>query len=227
MKQWIIVRNWERFQHPDVLRTERPAWIKTHTNLLTDDDWLDLTPNRRALLVGLWMLYAASRGQVLSNTRRLSNLLNQRVLSADLEALNQAGFIEFSASKPASRDASKVASLDKTREDLKEQALKTFTEGETRKVREEGPAEEPPDAQERDPLWEDVETEVAAARLLAAIGEQNGNGARSTLDGYELPPAAWFALADDLEQRRDIGNRMGYAVKVFKIWKTEGRYATN
>lgn len=116
-ERWIVVRNWDRFQHPDVLRTERPAWVKTYTGLLHDDDFLGLSERRRLLLVELWLLYASTRGRVAVNTRRLSHLLHMRVTIPDLESLNHAGFIEFSASKPASKPASRSASLDKRREE--------------------------------------------------------------------------------------------------------------
>ena len=94
---WIVIRNWDRFQH---YRDRRPPWIKCYLELMSDDAYLELSSNRRALLHGLWMTFALSRGVVTANTRRLSELVHQRVTSQDLQALSQAGFIQLVASKP-------------------------------------------------------------------------------------------------------------------------------
>jgi hypothetical protein len=102
--RWIVVNRWEEFQHPDVMRSQSPAWIKVYTNLLDNPDYLGLTPPQRGVLHGLWILYARSHGHVPENTATLSRKLNVRVLKRTLEALNHAGFIHFSASRPASTE---------------------------------------------------------------------------------------------------------------------------
>lgn len=100
--RWIVIPRWDEFQHPDVLRSNTPPWIKNWTRLLHDDAYLGLTDLQRAILHGLWLLYAATRRQVPLSTRSLSRQLNLRVSSVQLKALNDAGFIQLSASKPAS-----------------------------------------------------------------------------------------------------------------------------
>jgi len=99
-QRWIVVRNWERFQH---YSTRVPPWIKVYTELLHDEAFLGLTPNRRALLLGLWLEYASSRRAIPEDTASISSRLRQRVVSADLEALAHAGFIAFRASKTLAR----------------------------------------------------------------------------------------------------------------------------
>jgi hypothetical protein len=94
---WIVVRNWERFQH---YRDRDPLWIKNYTALLANEDYLRLPAATRGLLHGLWIAYGASNGQLPNNTRSLSSRLRQRVTKRQLELLNHAGFIEVSASKP-------------------------------------------------------------------------------------------------------------------------------
>jgi hypothetical protein len=115
---WIVVRNWDRYQHRDALRAKErgaPAWIKNHLILLSDDDYLELTPGQRGLLHGIWLLYARSSGVVRASTDSLSRKLQLQVRHRQLEALNRAGFIELSASKPpAVRQQS--ASLEEKRE---------------------------------------------------------------------------------------------------------------
>ncbi len=98
---WIHVVGWERHQHPDAGRSKVPGWIKVHTRLLDDPAYQDLTPGQRALLHGLWMLYARARREVRDSTVRLTRQIGFRVTRAQLDALNHAGFITFSASKNA------------------------------------------------------------------------------------------------------------------------------
>jgi hypothetical protein len=95
--QWIVVRNWERFQH---YSDRSPSWIKSYTAQLHDPDYLTLSSHCRAVLEGVRLAYASSNGQLLLNTRSLSAQLALRVMSRDIEALIHAGFIEVSASRP-------------------------------------------------------------------------------------------------------------------------------
>lgn len=95
---WIVIPGWEKFQH---YKDRDPPWIKNYTRLLRKDEYLDLTAHQRAVLHGIWLLAAQNdnQGQVRLNTSSLSRQLNLRVSSRQLESLNHAGFIEFSASK--------------------------------------------------------------------------------------------------------------------------------
>lgn len=113
VERWIVVRNWERFQHRDAARSSVPPWIKLHTQLLSDEAYLELSVGRRAMLVGIWLEYARTRRRLPDDTATLTRRLAQRVLRADLEALNDAGFIGFSASN----DAGRLAGLEKSREE--------------------------------------------------------------------------------------------------------------
>lgn len=103
---WIVVPRWKDYQHRDSARSKVPPWIKNETKLLSSPDYLSLTPHRRAMLHALWLEYARSLRRLPDDTATLSRRLGLRVLRTDLEALNHAGFIEFSASRPASRPAS-------------------------------------------------------------------------------------------------------------------------
>ncbi|HYW86318.1 MAG TPA: hypothetical protein VFB50_01000 [Chloroflexota bacterium] len=107
----IVIPNWDRFQH---YTARRPAWIKNYTELLDDQRYLKLTPNRRALLHGLWLMYASSRRELTDNTSILSSRLRQRVTSRDLAALNHAGFIRFSFRNPEESFTAKEKRREKT-----------------------------------------------------------------------------------------------------------------
>jgi hypothetical protein len=127
-EQWIIVKHWGDFQH---YKDRDPTWIKNYTRLLHDDAYLDLTLHQRGVLHGIWLSYAAADGQLRGSmatggrqgrdsTARLSRQLGERVTTATLEALNHAGFIGFSASKPPRLSAS----LEKLREEKEKKDLK-------------------------------------------------------------------------------------------------------
>jgi hypothetical protein len=113
-EKWIIVKNWKRFQHPDVSRGESaPIWIRNYTRLLHDEDYLSLSWTQRGLLHGIWLEYAASDGRLPDDTSTLSRRLGERVLRVTLDSLYHAGFLTTSASKPPRLSAS----LDKKRLD--------------------------------------------------------------------------------------------------------------
>jgi len=95
--QWIVIPNWDKFQH---YRDRDPTWIKNHRSLLHSDAYRNLSYHQRGVLHGLWLEYAAANRQIRDSTLTLTRQLGQRVSRRDLETLNHAGFIEFSASKP-------------------------------------------------------------------------------------------------------------------------------
>lgn len=94
---WIVVEGWDTFQH---YRKRNPIWIKTYTDLMRRDEYLQLTGHRRAILHGLWLEYALTSSRLRVDTKSLGRRLNLVVKDADLLSLNQAGFITFSASAP-------------------------------------------------------------------------------------------------------------------------------
>lgn len=96
-EQWIVVPNWDRFQH---YSDRDPVWVKTYTALLHDEDYLRLSGHARSVLHGLWLAYASSNGQLPLDARSISSRLQLRVSSSQLESLIHAGFIEVSASRP-------------------------------------------------------------------------------------------------------------------------------
>ena len=97
MSEYIHVEGWDKFQH---YKDRWPAWIKVHTDLHHRDEFLSLQPGARAVLISIWIEYAASNRQVPFDTRKLSRRFNMRVTSAQLDSLIQAGFIHVSASAP-------------------------------------------------------------------------------------------------------------------------------
>lgn len=103
---WIIVRNWDRFQH---YGDRQPPWIKLYVTLVHDDDFQSLTPTDRSALVALWMLYAMTRKRVRDDTAMLSRSTGQRITRGTLERLTKARFIEVSASPPPVENPTQVS----------------------------------------------------------------------------------------------------------------------
>jgi len=104
---WIVIPKWEQFQH---YADRDPPWIKLYTELNSNDDWYGLSVAERGLLCTIWVEYARSRGQI--STQRVRGLCRGSARTSHFEALNHAGFIHFSASKPLalarSRDLQKA-----------------------------------------------------------------------------------------------------------------------
>jgi hypothetical protein len=127
---YIVVINWERFQH---YKDRSPPWIKTYTELLASDAYLRLTGNRRAILHGLWLDYATKHGELPHDTVMISRRLSLKVTTADLCALEDAGFIalpshsrvngasESLARRYQSASASRALARDRDREETETQ----------------------------------------------------------------------------------------------------------
>jgi hypothetical protein len=96
-ERYISVRDWRRFQHYDPAR-RTPPWIKQYTELLHDDAYMSLPVGTALVLHRLWLEYASSRCRLAVDTASISRRLGVRVTSAQLKALNRAGFIDFVAS---------------------------------------------------------------------------------------------------------------------------------
>ena len=110
--RWIVIPNWEKFQHYGLAR--RPLWIKNYTALLHKKEYLDLSLAERGLLHTIWLAYAESGGRL-----RESDVRNFRTTFARLshfEALNHAGLIEFSASAPLYLKERKLPDTKKSRQ---------------------------------------------------------------------------------------------------------------
>lgn len=93
--QWIVVLNWDKFQH---YKDRDPAWIKLYTSLLHNADYVSLSPTCRALLTGLWQLYAVSHCQL--RVSDCARALRMTCRAEHLKRLSDAGFIELRASRP-------------------------------------------------------------------------------------------------------------------------------
>jgi hypothetical protein len=101
-ERYIAICNWDKFQHKDLWRKSngRPPWIKAYTNLLHNDDWLELPQAQRGLLLGLWLMYAsAGRAVSESGAKRLlvSSESDARYWRVRITSLSDAGFIQFVA----------------------------------------------------------------------------------------------------------------------------------
>ena len=95
MDGWIIVRNWDRFQH---YGDRRPVWIKVYLELADSEEWAALSLAQRGLLVSIWVEFCSSRGHL--PVRSLSKRVRQKTSERTIKSLVDAGFIDISASEP-------------------------------------------------------------------------------------------------------------------------------
>ena len=98
--RWIVIPRWDEFQH---YKDRDPIWIKDYVLQVRQDEWLYSRLSQRGVLWGLRLLYTETNG-ALSETGARQKLVRSasdaRRWREHLEALNHAGFIELSASKP-------------------------------------------------------------------------------------------------------------------------------
>lgn len=99
MDGWITVPNWNKFQHYE---NRAPVWIKVYTELNSRDEWRKLTLAERGVLIGIWLEYGRTNGQI--RVLDVGQLIGVRSHYAHIyrhiNALVHAGFIDVVASKP-------------------------------------------------------------------------------------------------------------------------------
>lgn len=164
-ERWIVIPRWDGhdgFQH---YRNRDPIWIKNYRQLLSDEAYIGLSFVQRGILHGLWLEYAASNRQLRDSTVTLTRRLGQRVTRASLDALNHAGFIHYSASKPLA-PRYQDASLEE-RERHIEKKGSSSTNSKSSPTQEARPAGAYADE---------------LARLAATNGQGQSNGTRPTAD---------------------------------------------
>jgi hypothetical protein len=127
--RWIIIPNWDKFQSD---RTT--SWIRLYLELNSRDDWTRLSLATRGMLTTCWLEYARSACQLRAS--RVMQVCGKSARSAHLEALNQAGFIEFSDDQP-SRARAGARSGAGSREERREPAKAgSLSKNETREEKE-------------------------------------------------------------------------------------------
>ncbi len=126
-QRWIVVPNWfgqddpsEGLQH---YKDREPKWIKNYRRLLYKDEYRDLSGHCRAILHGLWLEYASTDGRLRADSSSLSSRLALRVTKLQLESLNHAGFIHFSASKPLALSEQRAIPEEETETEVETQDL--------------------------------------------------------------------------------------------------------
>lgn len=151
--RWIVIPKWDRFQH---YKDRQPPWIKNYTELMSDDAYRSLPLGTRGILHGIWMEYARGRRLLRGDSLSVSRALGQRVLTAQLDSLAQAGFIQLVASKPDASDT-------------------RVGEEEEKERREENTPLNPPSKQIRKPdeLWDTLVDELGEPATRTERGKRN------------------------------------------------------
>ncbi|MES1248045.1 MAG: hypothetical protein ABUS54_10270 [Actinomycetota bacterium] len=87
----LVPRNWTRHQS---YKFGSPNFIKLHTRLMVDDDYLNLTATQRAALHGFWLIYAMSGKSVPLDVEKINRKLALRTKMETWKELIAAGFLE-------------------------------------------------------------------------------------------------------------------------------------
>ena len=100
-------RNWEKFQG---YKKSGPAWIKLHSQILNDHEFIALTPYQQATLMKLWLLFARTGKPLPLDTRFIGAQLGQdcRGTGVALKVLLSSDFIELCDEDRRSTDAAQV-----------------------------------------------------------------------------------------------------------------------
>jgi hypothetical protein len=204
---WIVIPRWDEFQH---YKDRDPKWIKDHRRQYDDEAFLNLTFHQRGILQGLRHAYAASNRQISDSTLTLTRRLGQRVTTRDLAALNHAGFIEFSASKPLAIVVQPASP-----------ELETEKETDTKKEQVPPAPASPPRLRVADPVWDfvvELEGEPLASRkpargrivkeLKQRLNEQDIGEARRRHDALAREWGDAKATARALVEHWDRAGRM-------------------
>jgi hypothetical protein len=88
-KKIIEIKNWEKFQH---YKHRNPPWIKLHSCLLDDYEWVQLSDNSKLILFHLWMLASRYQNAIPFDLE----FLKQKMLiknKIDLKELVEKGFL--------------------------------------------------------------------------------------------------------------------------------------
>jgi hypothetical protein len=96
---WIVVKNWDRFQH---YKNRNPPWIKLYTDIGADEELAALPLAAQGLLMRIWCEYARHNCMLSVRVLRqnVMTFSRPRTFYAHIELLNHAGFIDILASKP-------------------------------------------------------------------------------------------------------------------------------
>jgi hypothetical protein len=98
VSEWIIVRNWDRFQH---YKDRRPPWIKLYDSILDDEEFVALQPIARLVLIGIWQLYGRRNGRLSARPKYIRDMLSlPRSPAQQIDQLVKAGFIDVVSSEP-------------------------------------------------------------------------------------------------------------------------------
>lgn len=135
-KKIIEIKNWEKFQH---YKHRNPPWIKLHSCLLDDYEWIQLSDNSKLILFHLWMLASRYQNAIPFDLEFLKQktLIKNKI---ELKELIEKGFLliksimsQNASETLASRYQNADPETEKSREET-EQSLSFFDEDKKDKI---------------------------------------------------------------------------------------------
>jgi hypothetical protein len=110
MTEYLLVKNWDEYQH---YKQRNPPWIKLHIKLLNDRKFTALSCASRGLLMQLWVLASEDDGRILNDIEEIKfRLRDKHIKQTDINLLINKGFLN--GCKQVLADASKCSSETET-----------------------------------------------------------------------------------------------------------------
>lgn len=136
----MLVTNWDKWQ---TFRKDRgtPPWIKVYRNLLSNEQWVELTDSEKGQLVSIWLLAADKKGHVPDNPKIIQRMamLNS---TPNISKFIELGFLTTTRQPPDNHkktlcmqlDAPEESRVDKSRVDKSKKVFSKPTLEEVRKL---------------------------------------------------------------------------------------------
>lgn len=224
MTGYLIVRNWDKYQH---YKDRRPPWIKFHIALLEDYE-LAALPIPTRLFWDLLLLLAGRHDNLVPNDSRWlagQTALDERSIDEAIANLVQTRMVRKVSRKPpaSTKDASDALAL--ARADAPSLEAETALRQNPQAVKEgRATADE---SKLRGNIATGTLSEAHALRLVATLSDADA-GTRDAIVGYAdaLPPAAFETIREKLIKRNgNIKSPSGYARAELQRMLKEGTYA--
>jgi len=104
------INNWDKWQ---TFRKDRgtPPWIKVYRNLLSNEQWVDLTDSEKGQLISIWILAADKNGQIPDNPKMIQRMAMLES-PPNINKFIELGFLSTTCQPPVNQAVTDCPQLD-------------------------------------------------------------------------------------------------------------------